>query len=62
VTRHAYTKAYLAAWVNLINGVDAYSYARHVGGSDDLFYWLVTLNHYYTQAEYDEHYHVRLSY
>lgn len=56
VTRHAYTKTYLEAF---ITGDFRYTDVRHDGGSEELFYWFVTLNHFYTAREYERRYAIR---
>ena len=62
-TRHAYTKAYIDAFIGQNYDVEqGYSSRRYIGGSEALRYWFVELNQYYTQAEYDARYHIRLGY
>jgi hypothetical protein len=64
VTRYTYTMAYLRAFYGApyIEDDLRYTEVRYIGGSPALHYWFVSLNHYYTEAEYEQHYHLRLGY
>ena len=52
-TKAAYRSAYMKAFVA---GPARYDLVRHHGGSPDLKYWLVTLNHFMSVSEYESRY------
>ena len=53
VSREAYTKAYMAAFVE---GPDRYKLVRHSGGSDALRAWFVDMNGWFQADEYETRY------
>lgn len=53
MTRKEYRAAYLRAFVL---GDTRYDAVRHAGGSPHLYYWFVTMHHYFSADEYESRY------